>query len=399
MSGFFHTLEIAPILLKQKLLDGLEALGWGETLVGAISPLIGIASIVFIFSTLFALLSLVERKVLARIHNRYGPNRVGPGGILQPVADGIKMLTKQDIIPRSSDPVLHFLAPVLIMIPALLSLSIIPFGQNMVLIDLESGILLFFALGAVVEVAIFMAGWSSRSKFSLIGSMRAIAQVISYELPLILAATAVVMMTGSLSPTAIVAAQSGTHFGFIPHWFILTPWGAAAGLLFYIASLAESNRSPFDLPEGESEIVAGHMTEYSGFKYALFFMGEYMGLMAMSALMVTLFLGGWHAPLPMLEFIPSWAWFFLKFGAILLTTIWVRGTVPRFRIDQLMNTCWKVFIPMGLLILPATALSHYSGAYGAWLVTLVILGIPYLFYARLYNRIYRTPLRTYHFAE
>ena len=245
-----------------------------------------------------------------------------------------------------------------------------------------------------------MAGWSSRSKFSLLGSMRAIAQVISYELPLILAATAVVMMTASLSPSEIVTAQGGYRLGFIPNWYLLTPWGLPAGLLFYIASLAESNRSPFDLPEGESELVAGHMTEYSGFKYALFFMGEYFGMMAASAMFVTLFLGGWQAPLPLLEFVPSWAWFFLKLAAVLVTTIWIRGTLPRFRIDQLMNTCWKVFIPFGLLILLAAGLSHHAGGgLLAALLCLLVLGVPYALYARQYNRRYRTAIRSYHFAE
>ncbi len=400
MSSFTETLETAPIALKQGVLDLLRTFGLPEWLLALVSALIGIGAIILVFSTIFALLSLVERKVLARIHNRYGPNRAGPFGILQPVADAIKMLTKQDLVPRASDPVLHFWAPVLILIPPLLSLSIIPFGRDMVLINLSSGILFFFALGAMVEVAIFMAGWSSRSKFALIGSMRAIAQVISYELPLILAATAVVMMTASLSPTEIVLAQGGYHLGFIPNWFVFTPWGAAAFLLFYIASLAESNRSPFDLPEGESELVAGHMTEYSGFKYALFFMGEYFGMIAATALTVTLFLGGWQAPLPFLEFIPSWVWFFLKFCALLVTTIWIRGTLPRFRIDHLMNTCWKVFIPMGLATLLATALYHYAGGGPlGWLVALVTLGIPYALYARNYNLRYRTAERTYHFAE
>lgn len=400
MSSFAEILETAPIALKRGVLDLLHSLGFPGWLLALVSALIGIAAIILIFSTVFALLSLVERKVLGRIQNRYGPNRAGPFGILQPVADGIKMLTKQDLVPRVSDTLLHFWAPVLIVIPPLLSLAIIPFGRDMVFINLSSGILFFFALGAMTELAIFMAGWSSRSKFALIGSMRAIAQVISYEVPLILAATAVVMMTASLSPSEIVLAQGGYHLGFIPNWFVFTPWGAAAFLLFYIASLAECNRTPFDLPEGESELVAGHMTEYSGFKYALFFMGEYFGMIASTALMVTLFLGGWQPLFPFLEFIPSWAWFFLKFCTLIVTAIWVRGTLPRFRIDHLMNTCWKVFIPMGLVTLLATALYHYTGGgLPGWLAVLVTLGIPYALYTRNYNLRYRTAERTYHFAE
>jgi NADH-quinone oxidoreductase subunit H len=398
MNDVFTMLDAAPVLLLGWVLDLLRAAGVPELLVALTSALIGIGAIVGILAGLFALLSVVERKVLARIQNRYGPNRVGPFGILQPVADGIKMITKEDLVPRAGDPVLHFLAPVLVVVPPLLSFAVLPFGRGLTLVEIESGILLIFALGAVVEVAIFMAGWSSRSKFALLGSMRAIAQVISYELPLVLAATAVVMMAGSLSPGAIVAAQEGFRFGFIPNWFVFTPWGAAAFLLFFAAALAESNRSPFDLPEGESEIVAGHMTEYSGFKYALFFMGEYFGMMAMAALAVTLFFGGWQAPLPVLEFVPSWGWFFLKLGGLLLAAMWVRGTLPRIRIDQLMNLCWKCFIPLGLVILLVAALWHFTGGGAAgWGVSLVALGIPFLFYTHLYNR--RFPTGTCHFAE
>ena len=244
MANFFQFIETAPLHLKTALLDVLRALGMGDSMLGISSAMIGISAILLTFSTIFAFLSLVERKVLARIHNRYGPNRAGPFGILQPVADAIKMLTKQDLVPKASDVVLHFWAPVVILVPALLSFSIIPFGEGMVLVDLASGILFFFALGALVEVGIFMAGWSSRSKFSLLGSMRAIAQVISYELPLILAATTVVMMTASLSPSDIVAAQGGYRLGFIPNWYILTPWGAAAGCF----STSPPSPSPTGVP-------------------------------------------------------------------------------------------------------------------------------------------------------
>lgn len=399
MNEIFQMIDRAPVLLTDWFLGLLRMAGLPEFFVQAIGALIGIGAIVGIFASLFALISVVERKALARMQNRYGPNRAGPFGILQPVADGIKMITKQDIVPRAADPVVHFLAPVLSVIPALLSFSIIPFGRDMTLVQIESGILLVFALGAVVEVAIFMAGWSSRSKFALLGSMRAIAQVISYELPLLLAATAVVMMAGSLMPDAIVAAQAGYMWGFVPHWFVFTPWGAAAFLLFFISALAESNRSPFDLPEGESEIVAGHMTEYSGFKYALFFMGEYFGMMAMAALTVTLFLGGWHAPLPFLEWIPSYVWFFSKLAVLILAAIWIRGTLPRIRIDQLMNFSWKCLTPVGLAVLLAAALWHYTGGgIAGWAACTVVLGVPYLLYARMYNRRYAPSRQTIHYA-
>lgn len=399
-TGIIETVDRAPLLLKRWVLDLLAGAGFPQWLLGVVSALISIGAIIAVFATIFALVSLVERKLLARIHNRYGPNRAGPFGILQPVADGLKMLTKEDIVPRSADPVLHFLAPILVVVPALLSFAIIPYGRGLVAAELESGILFFFAVGAAVEVAIFMAGWSSNSKFSLLGSMRAIAQVISYELPLVLAATSVVMIAGSLAPTVIVEAQSGFMLGFIPKWFVCTPWGLAAFILFFISSLAESNRSPFDLPEGESELVAGHMTEYSGFKYALFFMGEYFGLFAICGLTVTLFLGGWHAPLPFLDFIPSWIWFFGKFAALVCAIIWVRGTLPRIRIDQLMNFAWKCLIPMGLVTLFATAIWHYAGRglLGA-LFSTALLALPYLLYARAYNRRFDAAGRVYRYAE
>jgi len=213
--------------------------------------------------------------------------------------------------PRGADGLVHFLAPLVLVLPAFLALSVLPMGRNMVALELNSGLLFFFAVGAAAELSVFMAGWSSRNKYSLLGAMRAMAQMISYEAPLILSALAVVLVSGSLSPSAIVDAQAG-YMGLLPNWHVLTPWGLGAFVLFLIAGLAESNRSPFDLPEGESEIIAGYYIEYSGFKFALFFLGEYIGLFAVSGLAVTLFLGGWHAPLASLQGIPSWAWFFLK---------------------------------------------------------------------------------------
>src|SRR5215831_7604509 len=242
------------------------------------SSLINIVAVLAVFLTLFALISVLERKILARMQNRYGPNRVGPFGLLQPVADGIKMLIKEDIVPARADKVVHFLAPILIAATAILALGIIPYGRNMTPFSIDGGILFFFAIGSTTELSVFMAGWGSNNKFSMLGAMRAIAQMVSYELPLILTVLPVVMVSASLTPDAIVAAQAGYSLGVIPHWFVVTPWGAAAFLLFFVSALVESNRTPFDVPEGESEIVAGHMTEYSGFKYATFFLAEYFGM-------------------------------------------------------------------------------------------------------------------------
>src|SRR5207244_12142906 len=216
-------------------------------------------------------------------------------------------------------------------------LASVPHGRSMTPFAIDGVILFFFAVGSATELAVFMAGWGSNNKFPMLGAMRAIAQMFSYELPLIIAVLPVVMVVGSLMPDRIVAAQAQYTFGLVPRWFVFTPWGAAAFILFFVSGLVESNRTPFDVPEGESEIVAGHMTEYSGFKYATFFMAEYLGMFAVSGLAVRLFLVGWHAPARVLEIVPSYIWFFLKLSVLLFVYIWLRGTLPRTRIDQLMN--------------------------------------------------------------
>ena len=387
--------------LPQRLVElGLEALKAPDWLVAIGSFAAAAGTVVAVFLTAFALLSLIERKTLARIQNRIGPNRAGPFGLLQPVADGIKMLTKEDIVPTKSEWFLHLLAPVMIVIPSILALGVIPYGREWVPVDLPLGLLFFFAAGTMTELAVFIAGWASGSKFPMLGAMRAISQMVSYELPLIISATSVVMLSGTLSLSGIVEAQAGFHLGFIPAWYILTPWGFVAGVIFLIAGNAESNRCPFDLPEGESEIVAGHMTEYSGFKYALFFMGEYLGLFAISGLGITLFLGGWQPPLPGLGFVPSWIWFFGKLAAVIFFFLWVRGTFPRVRIDQLMRFAWLCLIPVSLLTLPVAAIWQYSGK-GAlgWLLCSAILLVPFIILTVRFNRRMATNNRRYTFAE
>ncbi len=365
-----------------------------------VSSLISISAVLVLFLSLFAMMSLLERKILARIQNRYGPNRVGPFGLLQPLADGIKMLIKEDIVPIRADKVVHFLAPIMVAAPAILALGVIPYGRNMTPFAIDGGILFFFAVGSATELAVFMAGWGSNNKFSMLGAMRAIAQMVSYELPLLITVLPVVMIVGSLSPDAIVAAQSGYKLGFIPHWFVLKPWGAAAFLLFFISGLVESNRTPFDVPEGESEIVAGHMTEYSGFKYATFFMAEYFGMFAISGLAVTLFLGGWQAPISWLTFIPSYVWFFAKLGVLLFVFIWIRGTLPRTRVDQVMNFAWKFMLPMAFTCVLAAAVWHYA-AHGisGWLASFAIIAVVYVLLSRLLGAHKRFATRTYRFAE
>lgn len=364
------------------------------------SSLINIVALLAVFLSLFALMSLLERKILGRIQNRYGPNRVGPFGLFQPVADGIKMLIKEDVVPWRADQTIHFLAPIMVAAPAILALGVIPYGRNMTPFSIDGGILFFFAVGSATELAVFMAGWGSNNKFSMLGAMRAIAQMVSYELPLIITVLPVVMIVGALSADAIVDAQNGWKFGVIPRWFVFTPWGAAAFILFFISALVESNRTPFDVPEGESEIVAGHMTEYSGFKYAIFFLAEYFGMFAVSGLAVTMFLGGWHAPLPFLEIIPSWIWFFTKLGVLLFTFIWVRGTLPRTRVDQVMAFAWKFMLPMAFACIIAAAAWHY-GARGitGWLWSAAVVVLFYFALSRVLQTGKRFAPRTYRFAE
>ncbi len=393
-------LENAPIALLAWFLGILGSFGVPGWMLEIISALIVIGTVIGIFLGLFALASVMERKILARVQNRFGPNRVGPFGLFQPVADGIKMITKEDLVPRGADRIVHFLAPVVMMVPALLVLAILPYGRGMVPAELDAGILYFFAVGAGTEVAVFMAGWGSNNKYSMLGAMRAIAQLISYEIPLVMSGITAAMIAGSLMPSAIVAAQGGFIFGFIPQWFVLTPWGFTAGLIFYIGALAESNRSPFDLPEGESELVAGHLTEYSGFKYATFFMAEYVGMFAICGMLVTLFLGGWQAPLPFLTIIPSWAWFLGKVCFVAFTMIWVRATLPRLRIDHLLAFAWKFLLPMSFAAFFSAACWHFAGrGLVAWLLSLAIVAIPYLAFGIHFSSRFAISRRTYRFSE
>jgi NADH-quinone oxidoreductase subunit H len=344
-------LEWAPIIVR----DWISGF-FPSALRGVINDLIAIIAIIAGFGLLFAFLTLAERKILGRIQNRPGPNRTGPFGLLQPFADGIKMLTKEDIVPRAADQLLHFLAPVALVAFSLLTFAVIPYGRHLVPVDLDAGVLYFFAASASTELAVFMAGWASHNKYSLLAAMRALAQLISYELPLLLSIVPVVLAAGSLSPSGIVAAQGVWTLGVLPHWYVFTPWGFAGFVIFLISALAESNRSPFDLPEAESELVAGHLTEYSGFKYALFFMAEYFGMCSLNGLGVTLFLGGWQAPCAFLEFIPSYVWFGAKLLGLLLGFIWIRATLPRLRMDQLMRFAWKFLVPLSLANLAVAAL-------------------------------------------
>ena len=382
------------ILLRDWLIHYLPA-----ALQPFAAVVLGVVAIVCVFPGIFAVTTVFERKGLGRMQNRLGPNRVGPFGFFQPVADGIKSLTKEDIVPFTADGVVHFLAPLVLVVAVFMGFAVLPVGRNMVLVDMDAGLLFFFAMGASTEVSIFMAGWSSRNKYSILGAMRAIAQMISYEVPLLLSSVTIVMISGSLSLTKIVEAQN--HYtGVFPNWYVFTPWGFASFLVFSVAATAETNRSPFDLPEGESELVAGYFTEYSGFKFALFFLGEYLGMFSISGLGVTLFLGGWSAPLSFLAVVPSWIWFFAKVMTAIFTFIWMRGTLPRLRQDQLMNFAWKFVLPFTLLNLLVTALWRFMGeGWLRWVVCTAILAGAYVLMGRVGLRSKHIGPRSYRYAE
>ncbi len=389
-----QTLDQIFVLAKHWLLGFLPA-----AIQPFCSALLSVVAIILVFATLFAITTWLERKGLGRMQNRLGPNRVGPCGLLQPLADGIKSLTKEDIVPAAADHAVHFMAPVLLVAASFLGYAVLPIGRNMVLTNLNAGVLYFFAVGSLMELAVFMAGWSSRSKYSLLGAMRAIAQMISYEVPLVLASIVVILHTGSLSTVAIVDRQA-VYTGIWPHWFVFTPWGLAGFVLFMVAATAESNRSPFDLPEGESEIIAGYYIEYSGFKFALFFLGEYIGMFATSAMAITLFLGGWAAPFSFLTWVPSYLWFFAKLLAIISAFIWVRGTLPRLRMDQLMNLAWQFMLPMTLINLLAAGVWQFMPAGVArWPVCAAIVAVPFLLLARGLKQKRKFQLRTYRFSQ
>jgi NADH-quinone oxidoreductase subunit H len=364
-----------------------------------VSVLLSVIPVLAVFPALFAVTTILERKGLARIQNRYGPNRVGPFGILQPLADGLKSLTKEDIVPRSADKIVHFLAPLLLVATAFLEFAVLPVGRGMIVADLDAGVLFFFAVSAAMELSIFMAGWSSRNKYSLLGAMRAVAQMISYEVPLILSSIAVIMAAGSLSTVTIVEKQAA-YSGIWPHWYVFTPWGLGGFVLFMVAATAESNRSPFDLPEGESEIIAGYFTEYSGFKFALFVLGEYLGLFAISGLGITLFLGGWAAPFSFLTWLPSWFWFFAKLLTLIAIFIWVRGTLPRLRMDQLMNFAWKFMLPMALMVIVSAGMWRFlpEGVL-RWIVCAMPILALYILLGRSLTGGQKLEKRIYRFAE
>ena len=321
-----------------------------------IESLIKSVLIAFVLLTAFAYLTFAERKIAALMQVRKGPNRVGPWGLLQPAADGIKLLFKEEVMPAGADKILFFLAPMLTMIPAIVIVAVIPVGPDVELFgriirlgisDLNVGLLYILAIASVSVYGIVLAGWSSANKYALLGGLRASAQMISYEIALGLSIIGPIMLAGTLSLQGIVQAQQSST------WYVL--WQPLGAMIFLISGLAELNRAPFDMPEAEQELTAGYFTEYSGMKFSLFFMGEYIKMVAVSAIATTLFFGGYLGP-----FVDKFPWlgilyFGIKTAAFLFLMIWIRLTLPRLRYDQLMAFGWKVLLPLALFNVVITA--------------------------------------------
>jgi len=300
-----------------------------------------------------AYLTLAERKVIAAMQMRRGPNVVGPFGLLQPLADGLKLLTKETIVPAGANRVVFMLAPMLTFALALIAWAVIPFDLGWVLADINVGVLYLFAVSSLGVYGILMAGWASNSRYPFLGALRSAAQMVSYEVSIGFVIVTVLLCAGSLNLSAIVQAQEGSAGLFSWFWLPLLPMF----VVFFVSALAETNRAPFDLPEAEAELVAGYNVEYSAMTFALFFLGEYANMILMSAMTALLFLGGWLSPIPVEPFtwVPGIVWFALKTALVLFAFLWVRATFPRYRYDQLMRLGWKVFLPLSLLWVVVTA--------------------------------------------
>ncbi len=306
-----------------------------------IAVVLGIGLLHVAYATYF------ERKVIGHMQVRLGPMRVGPHGLLQPFADGLKLFFKEDIIPAKADKAVFFVAPIIFMAAAMVNLSVIPFSYSFVIANINIGLLFIFAMAGIGVYGIFISGWASNSKYAFLGGIRSAAQVISYEIAMGLSLVGVMIMAGSLNLTDIVRAQEESVFGMfaIPQ--------IVGFVVFTIAAVAETNRTPFDMPEAESELVAGYFTEYSGFRFALFFLGEYIAMIIMASMATICFLGGWTIPwyikvVPFINYVPGIVWFLMKVYAFFFFYYWIRATLPRYRYDQVMAIGWKILIPVAL---------------------------------------------------
>jgi len=343
--------------------SGLIADHWWAGLVWpVIWTLLKIVAVVLPLMACVAYLTLWERKFLGWMQVRVGPNRVGPTGLLQPIADALKLLTKEILIPAAANKELFFIGPILTIMPAMAAWAVVPFGPEVALSNMNAGLLFVMAITSMEVYGVVIAGWASNSKYAFLGALRASAQMVSYEISMGFCLVIVLMVTGSMNMTEIVLGQArGTFAGmglnFLSwNWLPLLP----VFVVYIISGLAETNRHPFDVVEGEAEIVAGHMVEYSGMSYAMFYLAEYANMWLISILASVMFLGGWIAPVAALDFIPGWIWLGVKTFCVVSIFIWVRATFPRFRYDQIMRLGWKVFIPVTLAWLLVV---------GAWMQT------------------------------
>lgn len=325
--------------------------------------LLQIAAVLGVVLTHVAYLTYAERKILSDMQDRLGPMEVGPHGLLQPLADGLKLFFKEDIIPAGANKIIFSASPILVLVPALIGFAVVPFGRDSLLIgdievtpyitDINIGVLYILAFSSLGAYGILLGGWASNSKYALLGGLRSAAQVISYELPLGLALVGPILLSESLSMMEMTQAQGGG----ILRWFVVTQ--PVAFVIYMICAIAETNRLPFDLPEAESELVAGFFTEYSGMRFSFFFLAEYANMILVSCIAVVAFLGGWQAPFTFLEFIPPIVWFLAKVYFLLFFYIWLRATVPRLRFDQLMAFGWKIMLPLSLVNVLVTSTVKY----------------------------------------
>jgi NADH:ubiquinone oxidoreductase subunit H len=411
--------------------------GWPSWAISLISHLL-VATVLFLVAPLQMLfLTYYERRAIARMQDRVGPNRVGPEGLWQPVADGVKMFTKEDIVPDAADRWVHFIAPCVVVAPTMFMFAVVPWGPGMVPLDMNVGLLFFFAVSSISAVGLMAAGWASNNKFALLGAMRAVAQMVSYEIPAVLSLLAIVMITGTLSIVRLIEYQAGLFMSSADMlaagatswpdwglgWFVFTPVGFLAFFCFFIAALAEGERTPFDIPEADSEIVAGYMTEYSGMKFGLFYLAQYVLNFLLCAITAVIFFGGWQGPGVTWLFLqgvsaanPEGSWVFNLLAGVLgvfyflaktyfffFVMIWVRGAYPRLRVDQLMDFGWKFLIPLTLVNIFSAAiwvgLTRWGAAEGlafvegwapltrwavAFVATLALNAAAYVLMARVY---------------
>src|SRR5918997_2829402 len=352
----------------------------GEGWLASLLSFITVTTVILVLGPLgMMLFTWVERRGIAFMQGRRGPNRVGPFGLFQPISEAIKTMTKEDITPAGADRWVHFLAPVVMMFSTVMVFAVIPLG-GLYPSDINVGVLFIIAVGSLHTLGMLMAGWGSNNKFALLGGMRAAAQMISYEIPQVMSLVAIVMWTGSMSVRAVIDHQSA-YFGM--GWHIFTPIGLLAAIVFWISSLAEGERTPFDIPEADSEIVAGYMTEYSGMNFAIFYLANYMTNLAICAITAGVFLGGGHGPgttvgIPVISTLLSVVYFILKVFGLFLFMVFIRATVPRLRVDQMMSFAWKFLLPLALINIFTTGLWIAITKWGAEQGVGVLEGLPYL---------------------